>query len=277
MVALRNFALGFVLNSCDLSAMPDQNPHPSLSVVLISIGGLCLIWVLAAWATDDAAILPGPAEVWRITILEVRSGEMQRHIWATLIRVTIAFALAMALGTVAGLLLGFYPRLNRWFGPWLIVLLNIPALVVIVLCYLWIGLNEVAAITAVALNKMAMVAVTLREGVQALDPRLDEMARVFQMRPRKRMRHVTLPQLWPYFAASTRNGLAIIWKIVLVVEFLGRSDGIGFQIHLYFQLFETRYVLAYALSFVVLMLALEYGVMQPLERYATRWRPAPMV
>jgi len=178
---------------------------------------------------------------------------------------------------VAGLLLGFYPYLNRWFGPWLIVLLNIPALVVIVLCYLWIGLNEVAAVTAVALNKMAMVAVTLREGVQALDPKLGEMARVFRMRPIQRLRHVTLPQLWPYFAASTRNGLAIIWKIVLVVEFLGRSDGIGFQIHLYFQLFETRYVLAYALSFVFLMLALEYGALQTLERRATRWRSASWV
>lgn len=256
--------------------MADHNPRPSLPVVCVSIGALCVIWVLAAWATNDVAVLPGPAEVWRIGLIEARSGELQRHIWATLTRVAAAFALAMAAGTVAGLLLGFYPVLNRWFGPWLIVLLNIPALVVIVLCYLWIGLNEVAAVTAVALNKMAMVAVTLREGVQALDPKVAEMARVFRMRPLQRLRHVTLPQLWPYFAASTRNGLAIIWKIVLVVEFLGRSDGIGFQIHLYFQLFETRYVLAYALSFVVLMLALEYGLLQTLERRATRWRSAPL-
>lgn len=276
MVGLRDFALGSARDLCDVIAMADHNPRPSLPVVCVSIGALCVIWVLAAWATNDVAVLPGPAEVWRIGLIEARSGELQRHIWATLTRVAAAFALAMAAGTVAGLLLGFYPVLNRWFGPWLIVLLNIPALVVIVLCYLWIGLNEVAAVTAVALNKMAMVAVTLREGVQALDPKVAEMARVFRMRPLQRLRHVTLPQLWPYFAASTRNGLAIIWKIVLVVEFLGRSDGIGFQIHLYFQLFETRYVLAYALSFVVLMLALEYGLLQTLERRATRWRSAPL-
>lgn len=54
----------------------------------------------------------------------------------------------------------------------LVVLLNIPAHVAIVLCYLWIGLNETAAITAVALNKTAMDAVSIREGVQALDPKL---------------------------------------------------------------------------------------------------------
>ena len=62
----------------------------------------------------------------------------------------------------------------RYIFRWgrLVVLLNIPADVAIVLCYLWIGLNETAAITAVALNKTAMVAVSIREGVQALDPKL---------------------------------------------------------------------------------------------------------
>jgi NitT/TauT family transport system permease protein len=72
--------------------------------------------------------------------------------------------------------------------------------------------------------------------------------------------------------ASARNGLAIIWKLVLVVEFLGRSTGVGFQIHLKFQLFDITGVLAYALTFVVVMLAVDYGVLQPLERRAMRWR-----
>ena len=59
---------------------------------------------------------------------------------------------------------------------------------------------------------------------------------------------------------------------MLVVEFLGRSDGVGFQIHLYFQLFETGYVMAYALSFVALMLVIEYGVIGVIEKRAVRWR-----
>lgn len=53
--------------------------------------------------------------------------------------------------------------------------LNLPALVLIVLCYIWIGLNETAAITAVVLNKIPNVATLLREGARALDPDLDSM------------------------------------------------------------------------------------------------------
>lgn len=250
---------------------PDP-PRSSGLAVATSLVVLVLLWALAAHLGADPATLPSPAEVARIAAAEAASGELWIHMRATVLRVAAAFALAMGFGVAIGIAMGLSARLNRWFDAWLVVLLNVPALVVIVLCYLWIGLNEVAAITAVALNKTAMVATTIREGVLALDRQVSEMARVYRMGPLARLRHVVAPQLWPFLAASTRNGLAIIWKIVLVVEFLGRSNGVGFQIHLYFQLFETGYVLAYALSFVALMLAIEYGVLQFVEQRATRWR-----
>lgn len=252
---------------------PDPPAPPRHGVVLgLSLLGLLALWTFGAWLGDDPTVLPSPLEVGQIVWAEAASGELPRHLIATVLRVAAAFALAMGLGLILGIAMGLHAGFNRWFGAWLVVLLNVPALVVIVLCYLWIGLNEMAAITAVALNKTAMVAVTIREGVHALDPKTAEMARAYRMRFAVRLHHVILPQLWPFIAASTRNGLAIIWKIVLVVEFLGRSNGIGFQIHLYFQLFETGYVLAYALSFVVLMLVLEYGVLQVWEKRTTRWR-----
>ena len=61
---------------------------------------------------------------------------------------------------------------------------------------------------------------------------------------------------------------------MLVVEFLGRSNGIGFKIHLYFQLFDVTMVLVYALAFVVVMLVIEALVLQPLETRARAWRTA---
>jgi NitT/TauT family transport system permease protein len=85
---------------------------------------------------------------------------------------------------------------------------------------------------------------------------------------------VVLPQLAPFIAGAARSGVALIWKIVLVVEFLGRSSGVGFQIHLYFQLFDVGMVLVYALSFIAVMLAVEWLILQPWERRVRRWRAA---
>jgi NitT/TauT family transport system permease protein len=182
----------------------------------------------------------------------------------------------MVIGSVIGLAMGQMPALNRALDPWLIVLLNLPALVIIILAYVWFGLNEAAAIGAVALNKIPNVVVTLREGARALDPGLDEMARAYRLSPMSRLRNVVLPQLQPYFAAASRSGISLIWKIVLVVELLGRPNGVGFELHLNFQLFNVTAILGYTLAFVAVMLAIEYLLVQPIERYSTRWRNKPV-
>ena len=241
---------------------------------LLSLLGLVAVWAVAAWLTDDPSVLPTPLTVWSIVVEQAQSGALLRHVLATLARVTMAFVLAMSVGTVTGVILGLRPGLDRWAEPIVTVFLNVPALVVIVLCYLWIGLNEVAAIVAVSVNKTAMVTVTMREGARTLSRPLSEMARVYRLSPWARLRHVAVPQLMPFLLASARNGLAVIWKIVLIVEFLGRGDGVGFQIHLYFQLFEVGHVLAYALTFTGVMLAIEYALLRPADLGSRRWRQA---
>ena len=169
--------------------------------------------------------------------------------------------------------MGRSPSANLLIEPWIILLLNAPALIMIVLAYIWIGLNEVAAILAVALNKIPNVVVTVREGARAMDPALIEMARVYRFSRRRMLVDVMLPQLLPYIAASARSGLALIWKIVLVVELLGRSNGVGFQISLYFQIFDVTAILGYTVVFVVIMLFIEFVLVEPLEKRAYRWRP----
>ncbi|MBD3678618.1 MAG: ABC transporter permease [Rhodobacteraceae bacterium] len=249
--------------------MQDRHDPVAMSLSLLAMFAL---WEGVAFVLSDPTLLPGPIEVASIIMDEAASGRLWRHLWPTVLRVIAAFSLAMAVGTALGLLLGMSKRADRWLDPWVVVFLNLPALVVIVLCYLWIGLNEMAAIIAVAVNKTALVLVTVREGARALDPQLHQMARVFGMSRWAEMRHVTLPQLAPHFSSAARNGLAIIWKLVLVVEFLGRSNGIGFQIHLYFQLFEIGHVMAYAMTFVLLMLVVEVILIQPVERGVRAWR-----
>ena len=245
-------------------AVPALTVAGSLLVLLV-------LWALSASVWPSRA-LPAPDEVWRVLLRETASGELPFHLGATLARVAAAYVLSMVVGSVIGILLGISRRADRFFNPWVVLFLNIPALVIIVLAYIWFGLNEAAAIGAVAINKIPNVVVTVREGARALDLRYSEMAAVYRFSAFDRLRHVLLPQLQPYLAAASRSGIALIWKIVLVVEFLGRSNGVGFQIHLYFQLFDVAAILAYSLSFVALMLLVELFVVQPLERHATRWR-----
>jgi NitT/TauT family transport system permease protein len=216
--------------------------------------------------------LPAPPAVLAAVAAEAGSGALFFNLGATLARVALAFSLAMTLGAAIGYLMGRVRSADRAGDPWLILLLNLPALVVIVLAYIWAGLTEVAAIAAIAINKLPTAVVTVREGTRALDPALDEMAAVFAVPRWKAFRHVALPQLAPYVAAAARSGLSLVWKIVLVAELLGRPDGVGFEIGVAFQLFDLPRLLAYSLSFVAVVLAIETVLVQPFETRLSRWR-----
>jgi NitT/TauT family transport system permease protein len=238
---------------------------------LASIAILLGVWYAGSLFAGER-MLPGPAAVLAAIVAEARSGALALNLAATLARVALAFSLAMAIGTALGLLMGRVKLADKLGDPWLVVLLNLPALVIIILAYVWGGLTEAAAIAAVAVNKLPNTIVTIREGARALDPALDEMARVFAMPRVRAIRHVVMPQVAPYFAAAARSGLSLVWKIVLVVELLGRPNGVGFEMGIAFQLFDVTRIIAYALVFVAVMLTIETVVVQPLERRASRWR-----
>jgi NitT/TauT family transport system permease protein len=112
----------------------------------------------------------------------------------------------------------------------------------------------------------------MREGARSLSKDLHEMAQAYRFGAWKTFRHVTLPQLTPYFAGAARSGLSLVWKIVLVVEAFGRSEGVGHQLNIGFQLFDVPMILAYALAFIVVVQIIEMVAVQPLIARANRWR-----
>jgi NitT/TauT family transport system permease protein len=242
-----------------------------LAYLAASVGLLLLAWHIGALFADPR-IFPGPVPVFSYLGKLAASGELWVDLGATLARVVASFAIAMAVGSIIGVWLGMKPAADRLFGPWVVLFLNLPALVVIVLAYIWFGLSEAAAIGAVAFTKIPNVVVTLREGARALDPAYSDMAQVFRFGRWKTLRHVIGPQLQPYIAAASRSGISLIWKIVLVVELLGRSNGVGFQIYTSFQFFDVTAIIAWSLAFVVVMLAIEVLMVQPFERSSTKWR-----
>lgn len=237
----------------------------------LSLLGFVAAWQIAA-AVAASDLLPSPAAVMELLWKHAGSGELGHHLGITLARVAVAFAVAMALGTAIGILMGRSQRLDMTLDGILVLGLNIPALVTIILCYIWFGLTEVAAVLAVAVNKIPTVVVTVREGAKAVDRDLMEVAKVYRVGRLTTLLRVYLPQLYPYLMAAARSGLALIWKIVLVVELLGRSNGVGFQLNIYFQFFDIGSILAYTLAFAAVILLVEALAMRPLERRITRWR-----
>lgn len=230
---------------------------------------LAITWQCSAWlvASQD---FPSLFVVIKSLQFHLNEGEMISNIFITLRRVLLSFIIAMLLGGVIGIIMGVNAWINKLTDTLFIILLNIPALVTIILCYIWIGLVEAAAITAVVINKVPTVVIMIREGARAVDHDLLAVAKIYKLSPSTTFFRVFLPQLYPFIIVSARTGLSLIWKIVLVVELLGRSDGVGFALNTLFQFFDIAGILAYTFAFMMIIFIIESMIFKPFDKLIAR-------
>lgn len=240
------------------------------------VRGAAFVVLLALWqalaAMVNDPLLPSPLAVLLSLQHHLVQGELLHHLAKTLMRVAAAFVIAMLIGVAVGVWMGRSKLVNNLLDSLLVLMLNLPALVAAILCFIWIGLNETAAVLAVALNKVPTVIINIREGARALDTQLLQVGEVYRVPRLTVLRRIVLPQLYPYIMASARSGLALIWKIVLVIELLGRSDGIGFQLGTFFQFFDLTSILAYTAAFAGVVFVIEAVLLRPLDRKLNGWR-----
>lgn len=240
---------------------------------LASLPILLVAWQVLALIAHHR-LFPTPVDVFFELVDQTVSGHLIADLGKTLTRALIAFVVAMFTGALIGILLGRYRVLDRLFSTWVVVGLNVPAIVVAIACYIWLGLSEFALILAVVINKTPLVITNLREGVRNLSVDFNELAQVYRLPFARYLRLILVPQLMPYVLTAARTGLSLIWKIVLVFEVLGSDGGVGFRVGIFFQFFDIKGILAYTAAFIIVVLVFEYGVMRPLERRVLGWRMA---
>ena len=244
--------------------MPSQTRFLSILIIFI-------LWqTLALLISSDT--FPTAVNVFKSLFYHISEGELFYHLFITLARVAITFLIAMIIGVFFGILMGEFKRVDNALDTLLVIGLNIPALVTIIICYIWFGLTDFAALLAVILNKVPTVIVTIREGARTIDLKYMQIAQVYKVSKYDTFTKIYLPQIYPYIMASARTGLSLIWKIVLVVELLGRSSGIGFQLSMFFQFFDIESIMAYSMAFIIVILLIETYILRPLENKANKWR-----
>lgn len=240
---------------------------PRLLSVILIFG----LWALAS-ATVGTSVIPSPDRVLAAIQEALREGYVWSDMAVTFGRLLAAFGLAMVLAIVVGLAIGTIGWVARMFDFWVTIGAAVPSLLVIVVAYLWLGLNDRAAVVAAALVVAPSATFNVIQGVRSIDPGLSEMARAFGIPKLAITRRVLFPQTLPYLFAAARACLALTWKIVIFVELMGRSSGVGYRIQYFYSLFNMERVLASALPFMLMMLLVELVVLRQLEQYLFRWR-----
>lgn len=232
---------------------------------------------LAAWQGLGAFvlpqyILPSPLTVAQEMAEIVGTGIFWPHFIATITRLAVGFAVALALGVVIGIAMGRSAYWHGFFNDYTMLTLTTPGLVFALISAMIFGLSPLGPIVAIMLTAMPHVTVNVYEGVRAIPRDLLDMARAYDVDRSGRLRHVLIPAVAPYLFSAVRYGFAIAWKITALTELFGSSSGIGFQIRTEFLLFSMRGVLAWTLFLVVFALVIDRFVLARIERDFFRWR-----
>jgi NitT/TauT family transport system permease protein len=238
---------------------------------IFAVGSVAAIW----WSLYliYPRLLPSPMNTVNEAIRLLSDGTFLFHMYQSLRRVFVGSLVAMFFSVAVGIYMGTVVMGERFFQPLVVLGLTIPGLMWALIAVMLFGINEWSPYFAVTVTIFPMLVINIWAGVKSLDKDLMDMSHVFHFSKWMKITQVILPQLVPNIFAATRYGLGLAWKVVVVVEMFGTSNGVGYQVMKSYQVFNMEGVIAWTLTFVVAMIVIEYGMINLAERRLTAWRP----
>jgi sulfonate transport system permease protein len=224
-------------------------PVLGLLVPLILAGG----WELAVYlGLSSGRLVPPPSRVYAEFAELARSGELLRHVTATLLRVGAGFALGTVVATLLGALAGYSTLVRRLIDPSLQGLRAVPSIAWIPLFILWLGIFETSKITLIAVGVFFPIYLGVMGAVLSVDRKIVEVGRVFRLSGPAMVRRILLPAVLPAYVLALRSGLGLGWMFVIAAEFMGASEGLGYLLIDGQQLGKPAEIVAAILAFAVL-------------------------
>jgi sulfonate transport system permease protein len=201
--------------------------RPLLGLVLpLSVA---LAWEFIVWlGWSNGRLVPPPSRI-MFTIVElVRSGELIRHIIATLTRVAIGFGLGVIAGTLFGAISGTSGLARRLLDPTVQALRAIPSIAWVPLFILWLGIFETSKVALIAVGVFFPVYLGVMGAILSVDRKIVEVGRAFRLSGPAMIRRILLPAVLPAYVVALRVGLGLGWMFVVAAEFMGASEGLGY-------------------------------------------------
>jgi nitrate/nitrite transport system permease protein len=160
-----------------------------------------------------------------------KDGEMNQGIarfaLLSLVRVAKGFALAIALGTPLGFVLGMSKTFQRTFDPVIQILRPISPLAWLPLGLVVFGRSEPAAVFTIAVCAMWPTVINTAVGVRSINQDYLNVGRVLRLSAPTMLRKIIIPATLPYIFTGYRLSLGLAWLVIVASEMLTGAPGVG--------------------------------------------------
>ncbi|MGE0218997.1 ABC transporter permease [Mycolicibacterium sp.] len=253
---------------------PRRNRSAAARVRDTALSVLSLALVVLAWHiwSSSSQLLPTISEVAEAAGDFYTNPDIYANIGETFQRVVISVAIALAAGLVGAILSRRGGLVGQIVDVYVSLAIAIPSTVAALLALFIFHRSELGVYAVVVLVIWPFMVITLRGGLALMDPKLDGMAEVYGFSYPRRLRKVVIPQLIPYAFAAVRSENAHAWRVVVLAEVFAVNSGMGAAFTKAYDRFLIEDVVLWILTFIVILLVVEYVVLRPLENHFMRWR-----
>jgi len=242
---------------------------------VVSIAGLLIIWHFFAVSSKDSKYMPTPFmvlnELWRIAHENLAGKNLWGHLWSSLHRVLIGFAI----GSIVGVPLGLFMALNRYVNalvkPVFDLIKPMPPISWISLAILWFGIGEESKVFIIAIGAIVPALINSYNGIRLVDPALYDAIRMLGANRWQTLVEVTFPAGFPALFAGLQISLSVAWSCVLAAELVSARSGMGFLIILGMTMSKPAMILS-GMVVIAVTAYLITAVLSKVEKWVCPWK-----
>lgn len=202
----------------------------------IGIGILAPLLVVILWQVSaefgwtNKAVLPSFSKVLATAVEIIADGKLQEHLAVSFIRVIKGFLIGAVSGILIGTIMGLSKGCKQFLGSLVGILRPIPMIAWIPIFILWFGIGELTKVAVITLGTFWSVLLNTIHGIQSVDPKLLEVAKVLKKDRITIIRSIVMPSALPAIFTGIRLGFGTAWSCVVAAEMIAATKGIGFMI-----------------------------------------------
>lgn len=189
------------------------------------------LWFLSSYVGwTNPLLLPAPQAVLSAAMEMMASGELLRHITASVSRTISGFGISSVWALFLAWLFSHHVQAERQGHLILEAIRVVPPLSLVPLLILWLGIGESPKIAIVILASFFPVYLSTFSGLQNIDKKWDELACSLDLTKREKLLNISLPAALPAVLTGLRLGFGYSWRALVGAELIAASSGLGYLI-----------------------------------------------
>ncbi len=188
----------------------------------------------------------------------------------SVLRIGLGFLLALLTAMLLAAFAGRFRLVEVMLSPYISVVKSTPIASFIILCLIWLDARSLSVFIAF-LIVLPVVYTNVLQGIKSTDPKLLEMAELFEVGWWRRLRYIYVPQISPYLVSACSVAIGMSWKAGIAAEVIGIPDGsIGEKLYEAKVYFSSGDLFAWTVVIVVISILFEKLFMSGLKTFLTR-------